>query len=491
MSPTSISGWIPSPARSNRFRSPDRATTLPPQRTRAPRRRAGRRRAAATTPSRASTRGCRRSQPRARRSRPSSARTSSARPTWSSARPAQVYRPSPPLSPASLDFAIAEIAARQNELDSSPAPRPMPPRSAPPTPCRARDGAAADSASPPPGPDFSALERHLFKITSQIEALQRPDGIEQSIAAFRGELAEIRHAITEAMPRRAIESIENEIRSLSRRIDDTRQNGIDGQALAGIERALGEIREVLRSLTPAEQLAGYDEAIRNLGAKLDLILRASDDPSTVQQLEGAIAALRAIVSNVASNDALARLHDDVHMLSSKVDQLAARRRQQRFLRDPRTAHRGADLDAGKPRAAGGRAKAPNSSKARCGRCPTASTACRSATTTHPPSPISNSACPICSNGSKPRPITAPPISAGSRTGCRTSCAISKTSMRALRRWPRAAAARAAAGRQRPDRHRQARIVRHPLQPDRKPTATPRIRSKPSTTRSAMWSTGWR
>jgi localization factor PodJL len=214
----------------------------------------------------------------------------------------QVYRSSPPLSPASLDFAVAEIAARQHELDHA-APRPMPP-------------------AMPAGPDFSTLERHLLKITSQIEALQRPDGIEQSIAAFRGELAEIRQAITEAMPRRAIESIENEIRSLSRRIDDTRQNGIDGQALAGIERALGEIREVLRSLTPAEQLAGYDEAIRNLGAKLDLILRASDDPSTVRQLEGAIAALRAIVSNVASNDALARLSDDVRALSSKVDQLS-------------------------------------------------------------------------------------------------------------------------------------------------------------------------
>src|ERR1700704_2600954 len=224
----------------------------------------------------------------------------------------QVYRPSPPLSPASLDFAIAEIAARQNELDA--APRPRPPRSEPLT-------APATAPAIPAGPDFSTLERHLFQITSQIEALQRPDGIEQSIAAFRGELAEIRQAITEAMPRRAIESIENEIRSLSRRIDDTRQSGIDAQALAGIERTLSEIREVLRSLTPAEQLAGYDEAIRNLGAKLDLILRASDDPSTVQQLEGAIAALRAIVSNVASTDALARLSDDVHTLSSKVDQL--------------------------------------------------------------------------------------------------------------------------------------------------------------------------
>jgi localization factor PodJL len=226
---------------------------------------------------------------------------------------AQVYRPSPPISPASLDVAIAEIAARQNELDKA-APRPMPPSSAPPI-------APAAPTPAPAGPDFSMLERHLFKITSQIEALQRPNGIEQSIAAFRGELAEIRQAITEAMPRRAIESIENEIRSLSQRIDDTRQSGSDGEALAGIERALSEIREVLRSLTPAEQLAGYDEAIRNLGTKLDLILRASDDPSTVHQLEGAIAALRSVVSNVASNDALARLSDDVRLLSSKVDQL--------------------------------------------------------------------------------------------------------------------------------------------------------------------------
>jgi localization factor PodJL len=233
---------------------------------------------------------------------------------------AQVYRPSPPISPASLDVAIAEISARQNELDKA-APR-LSPGSAPPIAPVMAAPAMAPSAPAPASPDFSLLERHLFKITTQIEALQRPSGIEQSIAAFRSELAEIRQAITEAMPRQAIESIENEIRTLSRRIDDTRQSGgIDGQALAGIERALGEIREALRALTPAEQLAGYDEAIRNLGAKLDLILRTNDDPSTIHQLEGAIAALRAIVSNVASNDALARLSEDVRLLSSKVDQL--------------------------------------------------------------------------------------------------------------------------------------------------------------------------
>jgi localization factor PodJL len=232
---------------------------------------------------------------------------------------AQVYRPAPPLSPASMDFAIAEIAARQNELDGPP-PRQMPPRHAAPAASSAPSHSVPAAALT--GPDFSSLERHLLNITSQIEALQRPDHIEQSIAAFRSELAEIRQAITEAMPRQAIESIENEIRSLHRRIDENRQNGSDGQTLAGIEHALGEIREVLRSLTPAEQLTGYDEAIRNLGAKLDLILRSNDDPSTVQQLESAISALRGIVSNVASNDALARLAEDVHTLSAKVDQLS-------------------------------------------------------------------------------------------------------------------------------------------------------------------------
>src|SRR6202011_2037076 len=60
---------------------------------------------------------------------------------------AQVYRPSPPLSPASLDFAVAEIAARQNELENA-APRPVPPRNAPPT-----------APAMPAGPAFSTLER--------------------------------------------------------------------------------------------------------------------------------------------------------------------------------------------------------------------------------------------------------------------------------------------------------------------------------------------
>ncbi|MET0220815.1 MAG: hypothetical protein ABW213_09175, partial [Tardiphaga sp.] len=106
---------------------------------------------------------------------------------------AQIYRASP-ISPTSLDVAVAEISARQNELDQ-PAPRQLAAHHAPPTaPVMAPANAPvmtptsapqmmpkpAPAASPASGPDYSLLERHLLKITSQIEALQRPDHIEES-----------------------------------------------------------------------------------------------------------------------------------------------------------------------------------------------------------------------------------------------------------------------------------------------------------------------
>src|SRR3954447_22140742 len=74
---------------------------------------------------------------------------------------AQVYRSSPPLSPASFDVAVAEITARQSELDDF-TPRQMPPRAAPsiaPAAAPYAPPAPPAYAPPPPqpGPDFSAL----------------------------------------------------------------------------------------------------------------------------------------------------------------------------------------------------------------------------------------------------------------------------------------------------------------------------------------------
>src|SRR5207244_12273895 len=67
---------------------------------------------------------------------------------------AQVYRPAPPLSPASLDFAIAEIATRQNELDRPP-PRHAAPTASPTQPHSAPPNFSQAMMQPAPaGPDF-------------------------------------------------------------------------------------------------------------------------------------------------------------------------------------------------------------------------------------------------------------------------------------------------------------------------------------------------
>ncbi len=220
-----------------------------------------------------------------------------------------IYRQAPTTIPELLDFDVAEIVARQNQLDNASRQSFM---QTPPGPV---------APQPVSAPDLSGFEKQLQNLTSQIESLRRPDTTDQSVTALRGELAEIRQAITEALPRRALESLENEIRSVAMRIDRSRHSGADNVALQSVEQALRDVHATLRTLTPAEQLAGFDEAIRNLGGKIDMIVRASPDSGSMQQLQDAVGALRAIVSNVASNEAISRLSDDVRTLAAKVDQL--------------------------------------------------------------------------------------------------------------------------------------------------------------------------
>ena len=156
-----------------------------------------------------------------------------------------------------------------------------------------------------PGQDLTGLEHQLRTITSQIASLHQP--YEDGRSALRGDLAEVGRALAEAMPRRAVEALEAEVREAAERIDHTRNSGGDTASLAGLEQGLAEVRDALRHLAPAENLVGFEEAVRGLSRKIDQIGSVQQDPSTFHQLEQAIAQMRGIVSHVASDDALAPL----------------------------------------------------------------------------------------------------------------------------------------------------------------------------------------
>jgi localization factor PodJL len=260
-------------------------------------------------------------------------------------------RPAANADSVSIDDAVAEIAARQRALDGEPAPAAREATAeiaarqrvleAEPAPQPAIREVPADIAArqrvpdsePIPQPpvrevpaesviDIDGLERQLRQITARIESLGPSSDLESSVAAIRGDLTDIARLITEALPRRAVESLEIEVKALAQRIEHSRQCGVDMGAIAGLERGLGDVREALQNLKPAESLVGFDEAVRALSQKVDMIV-AKDDPAALQQLETAIGALRGIVSHVASNETLTKVAEDVRSLAGKVDTLAS------------------------------------------------------------------------------------------------------------------------------------------------------------------------
>jgi localization factor PodJL len=231
--------------------------------------------------------------------------------------------PQPPMPPPALDRAVAEIAARQRSLNGG---APAPGRTQQPVPPQVQAYAPPQQPLPPvltpvPTQDLSGLEEHLRQITDQIETLRRP-GVEEAINALRGELGEIAHALSDAMPRQAIDAIEKQIQGLTHRIAEGRQAGVDAGALSGVEHGLAEVRDALRGLTPAESLVGFNEAVGGLAHKIDLIV-AQKDPATLGQLEHAITTLRDMAGHIASNETVGRLAAQVHELAQRIEHYGA------------------------------------------------------------------------------------------------------------------------------------------------------------------------
>jgi localization factor PodJL len=142
---------------------------------------------------------------------------------------------------------------------------------------------------------------------------------EDAVDALRKDLAEIGRTVSDAMPRRAIEALEGELRALADRIDTDRHSGMDSTALAGLEQGLREVREAVRKLAPAESVVGLDQALRTLTEKIDAIAAGHQDSAGLQHLEEAIASLRGIAGHVASDDALAAVAREVRALADKFE----------------------------------------------------------------------------------------------------------------------------------------------------------------------------
>ena len=241
-----------------------------------------------------------------------------------SSAPQAATNPPPSVTPDApereFDDVIAEIAARQRALDSAPTQSASPAEPAAPAPAYS----AAPTATAMPSPDFSRLEQQLQHITQQIESLRQPSGVEDAIAALRSDLTQVARAVQEALPRRLLENLQNDVNLLAERINRNYGRGADPSQLETIERSLAEVHERLNAMTPAESLTGFDARISELAHKMDSLSAGSPDPETLRYLEAAITELRELSAGVASAEGVASLAGDVQALSARIDHIAER-----------------------------------------------------------------------------------------------------------------------------------------------------------------------
>jgi localization factor PodJL len=169
--------------------------------------------------------------------------------------------------------------------------------------------------------DISGLEQQLVRISRQIDTLARPCHADAAGEALRAGLADIKGMITARIPARAVEAIENEIRTLIKRLDAGRDRGLDQAAFGALERKLAEVRDELRRHAPVN-LAGFDQAVQTLSHKFDVFAASLPDPGALQRIDEAVAAVRGVVSQLASNDAIASVAQDVRMIAEKVELMA-------------------------------------------------------------------------------------------------------------------------------------------------------------------------
>lgn len=213
-----------------------------------------------------------------------------------------------------LDRAIAEINARQRELlKDAPAPSGEPAAGAFPL---------AGAASPLGHTGLADLQIRLGQLTEELRILRKPGGFSDKIDALREELAEIARTLAEAVPRRVVQTLEGEIRTLMERLEKARQQDGEPAGLLAVQESLDRLSDAIHAMAPAESLVAIRDEARALDRKIEQAGARGEDVGGLPHLQRAVAELREIAAHAATGDALVALAEEVQALGARIDQMS-------------------------------------------------------------------------------------------------------------------------------------------------------------------------
>ncbi|WGD30024.1 hypothetical protein AncyloWKF20_20110 [Ancylobacter sp. WKF20] len=210
--------------------------------------------------------------------------------------------------PAAIEAAVAEIAARQNELDASRETLREPAREASHDYSRDIRGEAGRERripSPPSAPMTPPAGA----------AAPRPLLINEQIGALQRELGEMRASVGELAPRRAVDDLQRTVTRLAERAERAQLGDEDMRA------SLGAMREMIGSLKLPEHPAVLIGRIETLERKIDIVNAKSVDGAAIARLQAQASEIRDLLGRALSTDALRLLAEQVALLAAKVSQM--------------------------------------------------------------------------------------------------------------------------------------------------------------------------
>ncbi|MBB3773077.1 localization factor PodJL [Angulomicrobium tetraedrale] len=219
-------------------------------------------------------------------------------PAATDAPPRRRERPVPAAhSPQAIEAAIAEIAARQQQLDQAAGTRP--PRPIPPL-------ARGEEPVPGPSPLFAPLpERPAARHPMKADPLD----------AIQHELGEMRQTIADLAPRQAIDELQRTMMRLADRAERTRAGDDDMRA------TLLALRDMIGNLKRPEHPGVLITRVEQLERKIDIVNAKTVDGAAIARLQAQAGEIRELLARALSTDALQRLAEQVALLAGRIGQI--------------------------------------------------------------------------------------------------------------------------------------------------------------------------
>src|SRR3954453_1097222 len=206
--------------------------------------------------------------------------------------------------------AIAEIKARQSELEA------------------AMDGASQAVRSAPIGSDedaLRALNDDIARLTGQLETVQSDafDFDASAIEAVRDEVGRLRASLAGVATRDDVTALERSVLHFAERVAQARSQG----DMTGVKAPLEDLQNEVRRLSEAvasglpRRLTGE---LEQLAGKIDAISQAGVDPAVVGTLSRDIGEMRRVLSGLAEPRRIQDLSRVMTELSAQVAEIAAR-----------------------------------------------------------------------------------------------------------------------------------------------------------------------